>query len=120
VVPAVRLQYGRYNYSEAGAPNRWAALQSFLRAAADAFNVGKVYVTAKACGGVRAGDTGILPTLDAFGGVLRVTAAFPSGIATMNTYLAQWAETPTNWAGDTPLDLQPQPNPRAPWLASYN
>ena len=120
MVPAVRLQYGAFNYSEAGAPNRWAAFQSFLRAAADAFNVGKVYVTAPAAGGVLAGDTGILRSNDPFVGILRVTADFPSGIARGNTYLAQWAETPYKWSGDTPLDLQVQPSPDAPWLKSYN
>lgn len=120
--PATRKQYGAFNYSEAGAPDRFSDFEDAFRGGASEFNVGSVYETAPARGGVRAGDTGILAAkqvggqgvgpVQQFMGVLRATLA-PSGVTPGQSYVGPAS---TNaWGGDTPLDLQAQIKRPAPW-----
>lgn len=112
--PAVRKQYGAFNYSEAGAVDRFEGWEMALRQGAGEFNVGKVYDTPPARGGVREGDNGILYRAGQYLGVLRATLS-PSGITPGQTYLAQNAGNPNGYQGDTPLDMQAQIVRPAPW-----
>lgn len=112
--PATRQQYGAFNYSEGGAVDRFDGWEMALREGASDFNVGKVYDTPPARGGVLAGDNGILFHDGPYLGVLRATLA-PSGITPGQTYLSQNAATPHAYQGDTPLDMQQQIQRPAPW-----
>jgi hypothetical protein len=117
--PAVRKQYGLFNYAEGGTPDFFGQYEEELRSGAESFNTGEVYKTTPVqVGGVRAGDNGMMLTRNMWYGVLHAVASpsgTASGITPGQTYLSQWAGTPTNWAGDTPLDLQSSPVRAAPW-----
>jgi hypothetical protein len=118
--PAVRKQYGAFNYSEAGAPDRWSAWEDSMRSGASEFNVGKVYeIPSEQRGGVRPGDNGILYHAGQFMGVLRATFA-PSGVSGKLAYTDQWSGSPQAYQGDTPLDLQAQIKRPAPWRKGFN
>jgi hypothetical protein len=150
--PSTRREYGQYDYTAAGAVNRWAPLQAALRAAASIFNgsgvlnivggawqdeegsstmVGDLedgnfdggnyggFFDPRAVGGVRPGDNGILQTNNMYYGIMRASLS-PNGITPGQTYLAQWAGTPTRYDGDAPLELQPAVNRPAPWTNLWN
>ena len=136
--PATRKQYGKLNYSEGGAADRWADYELALRGGASSFNTGAVYsdyepvpgnlpstnvpmetTTQEGFMGIPVGalHNGIMRTRNMFYGILG--AAFTpqkSGITAGQTYLAQWAADPLVYRGDAPLGLQPTLYANAPWL----
>jgi hypothetical protein len=112
---ATRHQYGDLNFSEGGAEDSFSGYEDALRAAADKFNVGSVYVRPTVRkGGVLPGDNGIMPTRNMWYGVIHANLS-PVGLTAGQTYLFQTAGNPVGWAGDAPLDLQPGMVRAAPW-----
>lgn len=115
--PAVRKQYGLYNYNEGNTPDFFGDYENALRASAPARNAGQTLQThSPGQGGVLPGDAGQMLTRNMFYGFVSLdgSSISPSGITPGQTYLSQRAN-PTGWAGDAPLDLQDAPQRAAPW-----
>jgi hypothetical protein len=116
---ANRLQFGQWNYAEAGTPDAFGAWETALRAGASEFNTGQVYVTPPSRGGVKNGDEGILKTHTVlYYGIVRagIEQRYNGYPVQNQTVLDQWAGTPTRYDGDVPLDLAWSPTGPAPWL----
>jgi hypothetical protein len=114
--PATRKQYGALNYEKAGAVDRFYQFEDALVTGRQHMNQGQVYVrNAKQTGGVLPGDSGLIPTLNMFYGVLRASFR-PVGINQGQRYLNQWQETPAYYPGDAPLRLAVRNQNAAPWI----
>lgn len=122
--PATRVQYGRWNFSEGGAIDRWAPLEQAMRLFHVAANFGRIYEPTRPLPNIYGGTVhftpetigrpylGYIPFTHQWYGVVRATRFDDIG---QQTYLGPTPSQRRVYTGDTPLAFQPIIRRIAPW-----
>jgi len=120
---AGRADYRGLDRAEGGTISRFRAYSDALRATMWHTIFGSVYrVNKTQVLGVRAGDSGMLRTMNnqtGFVGIIRADFR-PTGYPDTQTKLSQRATNPWGYGGDVPLDLHPASMRPAPWKRAVN